>query len=547
MMEKKKNRKKIDKRIAVPLIILLVLGCAFGGARAIRSATAKAYVVPVEILNMPYYADPMSMDGMVYDTESQNVYISATQVINSVCVSEGQRVSAGDKLLDMDITSEEITLKMMEIQVLRAQNDLENARAELNKLRNTKPVQKKKGDSDQKEKEDPGERAKIGDAWNYLDGTAVKDFLPRDAGNTAPYGSLENPVRYLLSKDGLLYGSFLNALKKEYQNTYVVIEVREGDLASGQLYASWTLYTGELADVSDEDSWSVATGKVPMPEGTSPIQRGGWVDPDGNKGGSGGKGESGGSGGSGSEEQEYTAEELAQAIRQAEINVRSCDIALRRAQLEYQRQKDQTGDGGIYAKTDGVVTKVGDPDKPPQDGSPFLTVAAGQGVFVKGNVSELALDKVKPGQEITATSWETGMTYTGTIRSVDEYPASDAGYYGGNPNVSYYSFQAELQDAQDLSTGMYLQLSADVSGDDTGSIYLMSAFIRSDAGGKYVMADEDGRLVKRYVRCGKTYYGEITEVKEGITTDDLITLPYGAGAVQGTRTEEAESEEVFWQ
>ena len=161
-------------------------------------------------------------------------------------------------------------------------------------------------------------------------------------------------------------------------------------------------------------------------------------------------------------------------------------------------------------------------------------------------MSELSLDSVSVGQPITAMSWETGMTYTGRITKIDDYPTEEEYYYGGNANASYYGFLAELDDASDLMTGSYLQLSADVSQEQGDSIYLMSAFIRSDAGGKYVMADQDGRLAKRYIRCGRTYYGEVTEVREGLSPDDMITFPYGAGAIEGAKTKVGEDQGVFW-
>ncbi|MCR4668808.1 MAG: hypothetical protein K5774_05445 [Clostridia bacterium] len=553
-MDKKSGRAKLNKKILIPLIVLLVLAGAFAGARAIRTARARAYVLPVADLNMPYYADPMSFDGMVYDTESQNVFISPTQIVTDVFVTQGQPVSAGDKLLALDITAEEISLKMKELEVLMAQNDLERVQAELYKLRNTKPTEKP-SKPDDPGTPDKGERTKIGEAWNYLDGTAAGDFLPADPSSSAKHGSLENPIRYLLTSDGLVYGSFLNAVKKQYFDCYVVIEVREGNLTGGSLIASWSVYAGELADAADDDAWSVidrasdhksnassgtSSGSVAASGITGGPERGG--DPSGGKGGNGG-----GSGGSGGDdERTYTAEELAEAIRQAEIELKRCDIALRRARLELQRQKDQTGDGCVYAKKDGVVTFVGDPDAPPQDGSPFIKVAAGEGVFVQGRVSELSLDSVSVGQPITAMSWETGMSYTGRITRIDDYPTGEEYYSGGNTNVSYYGFLAELDDASDLMTGSYLQLSADVSQEQGDSIYLMSAFIRSDAGGKYVMADQDGRLAKRYIRCGRTYYGEVTEVREGLSPDDMITFPYGAGAIEGAKTKVGEDQGVFW-
>lgn len=41
------------------------------------------------------------------------------------------------------------------------------------------------------------------------------------------------------------------------------------------------------------------------------------------------------------------------------------------AEAELKELNDQLEDGTVYAKADGVVTTVGDPQNPPQDGSAF--------------------------------------------------------------------------------------------------------------------------------------------------------------------------------
>ena len=122
------------KKILIPIIVLALLVGSFFGARAYRSTTATAEIIPMESLNMSWVEDQVSIDGIVYDSDSQNVYVSTTQIINEIHVSEGQTVKAGDPLITFDMTSQEITLQLKELSVLRAENDLNNAYAELRKL-----------------------------------------------------------------------------------------------------------------------------------------------------------------------------------------------------------------------------------------------------------------------------------------------------------------------------------------------------------------------------------------------------------------------------
>ena len=209
--------------------------------------------------------------------------------------------------------------------------------------------------------------------------------------------------------------------------------------------------------------------------------------------------------------------------------------------LDLKMLEEQMETGVVTAKRDGVVTIVHDKDHPPQDGSAFLKVDAGSGVMVQGTISELLLENITLGQEISATDWDSGGAYVGEITSIDDYPADQSYYYGGgNPNSSYYGFLAYFDEAEGLEAGHWLQMSLDANANKTDSIYLPNAYIRSDGQGKYVMKDDNGVLTKQYVKCGKAYYGYVTEVTEGITNEDNVAFPYGNGAEAGAHTQVSE-------
>ena len=362
-----------------------------------------------------------------------------------------------------------------------------------------------------------------------MDDTVIGEYINNDDPNA---GTADNPMVYLVTEDAPVYGSFLNALKDLPPGTYVRIEVRDGDQADGELMASRLLNTSYLGYYEDDKAYYV------LPQ-IDDAKRGG--APNGNE-----SPDNPPEGYEGSTLVGMTKEELAAAIADARRRITELDLSYRKAQLEYEIEKGRAGDGIVRAEKDGIVKTVGDPANPPQNGDPFLSVTNGSGIYVQGTVSELLFDRVEPGSEVNCSSWYTGNSYTGSITEIDNYPVGESSYYGGNQNVSYYAFKAVLQDADDLRPGEYLDMSFQLSGTPEDSIAISKAYIRSDAGGKYVMKDEDGRLKKQYVKVGKTYWGEYTTILEGLTMEDSLAFPYGNGAKEGTKTEADDSQEVFW-
>lgn len=543
-----KKTKRVRKGIAIALLTVAVLVGGFFGIKAVRNARVTVDVVSVNMLNMGYFGGDMSMEGMVFDSDSQSVFPQGTQVVSEVYVTQGQEVKAGDRLMSYDMSGQQITLELDRLAVQQAQYDLDTALSDLGSLKSMKPIPERNETQEPEpasrpEPEYPApetanpEQAAAGGAWNYLNKESIGQYLKNpdtddqdgDGDTTEftiePQGTLADPFRYMVKNDGRVYGSFLNALKEQYKGSgapvYVCIDVREGDVREGDIGASWLLRTDRIKDgIDDMASWTVtaddpvqkvAPEAEPEPEPEPLPQEG------------------------------YTAAELARMIASREQDIRTLDLDLRRAQLTLKTVEGQMGDGIVYASKDGVVSVVHAPEDLPQDGSPFLKVSSGAGVMVQGSVSELQLDQLVPGQVITATSWETGKTYTGEIAAVNDYPVGEEGYYyyGGNPNSTMYGFTASLEDAEDLQSGTGLQLTVGTDqamAENTNVIVLESAYIRSDARGSFVMKDDGGRLAKQYVSVGRRYYGQFAEIKDGISTEDHLAFPYGDGAREGLRT-----------
>ncbi len=72
--------------------------------------------------------------------------------------------------------------------------------------------------------------------------------------------------------------------------------------------------------------------------------------------------------------------------------------------------------------------------------------------YVTGTVSELMLDQMKEGTLLQCTSYNSG-SFEAKVLNVSDYPVdSSNAYYGGdyNPNVSYYTFNAEITESLHL-------------------------------------------------------------------------------------------------
>ena len=555
------------KTIIAVLALLLAATAGFFGLKAYNRYNAVADVMPVAALNVPYYQEDYSTYGIVYDTDGQQVYVSPSSVITKVFVSEGQEVSPGAKLMEYDMTSLLSSIEHKELEISHLSQNIVTAKQELAKLKRTKPAPERTPEPEVPE-ETPGpeetpepeerpmpEKAKDNDAWTLID--SFEDRVTDDADGTA-----EKPYRFIIVQDGAVSGSFLTALKAEHPDTFVRFETHAENTADSPMVSGYLLNTSRLHDSYEEGGYTIfhlivetasaenstTEDEVPWPSPTKkPDHNGGKKKPTPAPTAAPDDG-SGSDGGDSSDysDQGYTAAELAKLIKAKERELVDLDLSRRKAQQELKELQQSLQDGTVYAKKGGIVQHVGDPANPPQDGSAFIEITAGSGVYVQGAVSELQLDRVRFGQNVKATNWEDGTEYEGYVSSLDEYPNTSNEYYGGsgNPNASYYTFYAYFEEKGNLKNGSYLMINF-VSDDDgtTGMICLDRAYVRKDAGGSYVMKDENGRLKKQYVHTGKVYYGRMIEIKDGLTIEDSIAFPYGSGGQEGAKTKMTEGME----
>jgi hypothetical protein len=242
----------------------------------------------------------------------------------------------------------------------------------------------------------------------------------------------------------------------------------------------------------------------------------------------------------------YTAAQIAQMRSDQQKKIKDLDFKIKMADAEYKIMLKEVSDGNVYADHDGEVISLLTEEEAKQTNQPILKVSGGGGFYVEGFVSELEKQNMKPGLEVTVNDWNTGMTYTGSVKSVGDFPTQNGYYNGsGNPNASYYPFQVFVDESADLQAGAYVSVMYSTAETQNG-IYLENPFLRTQKGKSYVLVlDADGKLEQRWVRTGKSLWGNYTEILEGLTAEDLIAFPYGKNVKPGVAAQEGDMSNLY--
>lgn len=231
-----------------------------------------------------------------------------------------------------------------------------------------------------------------------------------------------------------------------------------------------------------------------------------------------------------------TAAEIAQMAAEQEKKIKELRLKYKMTEAEYKLMAKELGDGNIYAETDGVVMSIVDEEEAKANQQPVMKVSDGGGFYVEGSVSELEREKLSVGQEVTINSWDTGMSYTGSVVEIRDFPNSSNSFFGnGNPNATQYPFVAFVDGSADLREGDYVSISYSASGSENG-IYLQMPFVRTEQGRSFVyVLGGNGRLEERTVTTGKSLWGSYVEILSGLSVSDQIAFPYGKNVRPGVK------------
>ena len=571
--------------------IIITSICAFTliGIKFYLNSTNKIDVNSVSTLNTGYWDNPSTSTGFVSNSDTQSVLYDASKTITQVFVQEGQQVNAGDPLLSYDLTTLQSAVDTSQLDVEKAQNAITLAEHELKKLLNTTPipdvveepeiqdhtpaplpgVPEKNGNGlypyilslSQAEKnftaykiyytsttseapeKGPHEKASLwkeeremkesnNTCWYWIEYTYTDGSTNAyDSKDVVEYysdkqqipnkeiflaGTKQNPYVFKLSENqGFVYGKLF--LDNANLNQYLRFDVYTND---GEIDSSWLVRCDKFTtkqSMNEGDMYSVISHTKEEQKYVEVEQK---PSQDLSSG--------------------YTEIELAKAIRDKKQELKTLDLGLKKAQLSLSENKALLNDGVIRAKRSGIVRNIKKTSDSLQDGNTFLEVAGGQGTYIKGSISELMLNQIKVGDTISAYCWTSGETFDAKIQSIDTVPSSNSNYNGsGNPNVSYYGFEAYAKDASKIQAGEYLELTFNLSSDTTSSIWLSKAYVKQEGNKYYVLKDVHGKLKKQYVTVGKIVWGDTMEIKDGLSDTDYIAFAYIKNAKEGVKTQKS--------
>ncbi|MBR4290790.1 MAG: biotin/lipoyl-binding protein [Oscillospiraceae bacterium] len=566
-------KNKTKKIIAIVLAVVILLG-AGGGAWYYFSHknVEPVYVFPFNYVGMTeYWGDSQESYGPVSTDKIQTVYLSDTQTVTEILVSVGDTVKKGDLLMSFDTTLSDLALERKRLDVEKLKLQLQDAQTRLREIRSMKPmvIPTVQETPDKDLGTALGAKYKISGNRNYdgskkslalicwiSEGQAVTDelleelrlkaeeFQTINANDPAKQPSSASPLPGILGGgdtetvdpetggaeqppvDGGGGDPGVNEpVKVSVSQFYVIFKVNKGDMSLGQRLAWTGLIVNKVSDtfvfrffdasaISDHMLADMGQEAEKTPE----------IDF-----------------GSG-----YTAAQISQMRSEQEKKIKDLEFNIKMAEADYKIALTEANDGKVYAQIDGKVVSVLTEEEAKLTMQPVLKVSGGGGFYVEGSVSELEKDNMRIGQEVTINDWNTGMTYTGTVQSLGDFPSSNNSWNGtGNPNASFYPFTVYIGEEADLQEGRYVSVMYSTATSEHG-IYLQNPFLRTEQGKSFVyVLGEDGRLEQRFVKTGKALWGSYTEILSGLTEEDLVAFPYGKNVKSGAVAEEGDLSNLY--
>ena len=143
MVNKLKNLwKERKKPILIALAVVLVLGIGGGVWYYLGHNSAEpVYVFPFNYVGMTeYWGDSQESYGPVTTDKIQTVFLSETQEVTEILVSQGDAVKKGDLLMTFDTTLSDLALERKRLDVEKLKLQVEDAREELRRINGLRPM-----------------------------------------------------------------------------------------------------------------------------------------------------------------------------------------------------------------------------------------------------------------------------------------------------------------------------------------------------------------------------------------------------------------------
>jgi HlyD family secretion protein len=532
--------KSLKKTLLIAGIAVAVCAAVWGGLTLARNAQrgdVNVYRVS-DFAMTDYWGDTANTSGSVSTDKLQKLYISETQSVSEIYVKEGQTVKKGDKLMAYDTSLSQATVEQAEISLERAQISANASKRKLELYRFAENKEKLQLEYDtQYMKLEALIKAQDEAAGRY---EPVKEGLLSVEGSNGR--TKETPLYYQMLEDSgkqeyyLTDETIRTKILKNRSSAYVVLVEKAGNVTNGSVtcygvyvVADDTAAPVKLKMLNDlppyEDVYSTKSTEE-IKEARKELDKIQALLED-----------------------SFTKEELKSLIATTEKEVYNDQRAVRQAQIELEKKKKELGDGTVYSEIDGVVKAVRDAKEAFNNNEPVVEVSGGGGYYVTGSIGELDLGTVKIGDKVQISSWMTGTSCEGEIVEISDFPTNNGSYWGSdsNSNVSYYPFKVFVSEDAALQAGDYVDMSYQKTvATDGPSLYLQTMFIRTENGKSYVLArGEDGKLEQRWVQTGRDLWGSYTQIRGGLTVDDLVAFPYGRDVKPGAATVEATADQLY--
>ena len=567
-----------------------------------HNSADPVYVYPFQYIGMTeYWGDSQESHGPVTTDKIQTVFLSDTQTVTEILVQPGDTVKKGDLLMTFDTTLSDLQLERKRLDVEKLKLQLEDAKEELWEINNMKPMviptyeedtetdtyqgrsirddyelsEDKDYDGSSADKAiicwihsdvdiDDGVFLDIQDRVSYyqdLNAPEVEpDWPPYDDDTSEEDDTEESTPTEAVTEPGAteetepegedaVQPSAIDMDDGEEGDVQPTGETREPSSASeyeyplvSSFHVVFKVTSGNMS-LGDKITWQglyVTEGSSGFSFRFEPavipdhmlVEMGGGEDTSDEPQIDYGSG--------------YTAAQIAQMRSDQQKKIKDLEFQIKMADAEYRIMQTEVDDGNVYATIDGEVISLLTEEEAKQTRQPLLKVSGGGGFYVEGFISELEKDNMQLGQEVTINDWNSGMTYTGTIESIGDFPTQQGYFSGnGNPNASFYPFRVFVDGEADLQAGSYVSVVYSAAESENG-IYLENPFLRTEKGRSYVLVlGAEGKLEQRFVTTGKSLWGNYTQILSGLTAEDLIAFPYGKNVKPGAAAVEGDMSNLY--
>ncbi len=521
-------KKKSKKKVIIVVIVLLLLAAA-GTAAAIM--IPKMNAEPVFVYGFQdgipgmtdYYEGSGQSEGMVRTDRVQPIYLTDTQTVTEVLVTEGQEVKKGDVLYTYDTTLSDIALQRKALSVEQLKLDLLTAQKELAVINSYVPIAYLPEPTPDPEAPPPEEEEEVTIADLDLSGKDYAVYSGEGDTSLTPYYAW-------LRSDAMIDELMMEALYFYHSSDslYIVFQHTEDDSNEGAITDEYGLKILRVKNpvaqpdgsIKEDITYRMSFFEPPVKQNEEPEDNIQW-----NSG--------------------FTAAEIHSMRVEKQEQIKDLEFDIRMAEAEYRIMEKEADDGSVEAEFDGMVVGLMDPEFT-EPGMPFMKVSGGGGFYIDGYVSELALGSVQLGQKVTVMDWNSGMEYEGEVVELQPFPMEqEYYYYGGSQNVSYYPYTVFVDESAMLQDGYYVSMTLQ-AGEGESGLYIENAYVLTEGASNYVyVRGEDGLLEKRQIRLGGMLWGQYSKVLGGLTAEDYVAFPYGKDVKAGAPTVEGTWQDLY--